>query len=44
MQSAEYPFLCNLEYFFQTDVRLYFVMPFIKGGDLFKLIRAKRRL
>jgi serine/threonine protein kinase len=27
-----------MEYVFQTDVRIYFLMNFVKGGELFKQI------
>ena len=27
--QLDHPFLCGMKYFFQTDMRLYFVMPFI---------------
>lgn len=29
---------------FQSPSRLYFVMPFIKGGELYKIFKAKKRL
>ena len=44
MQGDRHPFLSHLEYFFQTEVRLYFIMPFIKGGDLYRLLKIKKRL
>ena len=28
------PNLCTMDYFFSTDERLYFVMPFYRGGNL----------
>ena len=35
--SLDYPFLCGMKYFFQTEMRLYFVMPYIKGGELYRI-------
>ena len=37
--SCDHPFLVNMEYLFQSETRLYFVMPFVKGGELFKIFR-----
>jgi hypothetical protein len=35
LESMEHPFLINLNFFFQTSERIYFVMPFMQGGELF---------
>ena len=43
LYEADHPFLCGLNYFFQTDLRLYYVMPFIRGGELFKVLETKKR-
>jgi len=32
-----------MEYLFSSDLRLFFVMPFIKGGELYRFFKAKRR-
>ena len=37
MTDIRHPFICNMEHFFQTDERLYFVMPYFKGGDLYNI-------
>jgi serine/threonine protein kinase len=42
--SCEHPFLVGMEYLFQSPTRLYFVMPFIRGGELYKIFKAKKRL
>ena len=39
MLEAQHPNLCGMEYFFQTESRLYFVMPHIKGGDMYAHMR-----
>jgi len=35
--TADHPFLAGMEYLFQSEIRLYFVMPFINGGELYKI-------
>jgi len=32
-----------MDYIFQDDTRLYFVMPFVRGGELYKIYKAKKR-
>ena len=44
MFSCEHPFLVGMEYLFQSSTRLYFVMPFIRGGELYKIFKARKRL
>lgn len=36
--SNNHPFICGIDYVFQNDSRLYFAMPFIRGGELYKII------
>lgn len=35
MFECDHPFLVGMEYLFQNDLRLYFVMPFVKGGEMY---------
>ena len=42
LESIDYPFLCNLVFCFQTEERIYFVMPFLSGGELFQHLRKFR--
>ena len=37
MFECDHPFLVGMDYLFQNDLRLYFVMPFIRGGELYKV-------
>jgi serine/threonine protein kinase len=30
-----------MEYLFQNEARLYFVMPFISGGELYKIVKKR---
>ena len=39
LETIDHPFLVKLIFCFQTEERVYFVMPFIKGGELFKHLR-----
>ena len=36
--EANHPFIVNMEYFFETDSHLYFVMPLVEGGSLKRLM------
>jgi len=41
--NIDHPFIVNMEYVFQSEFRIYFLMKFIKGGELFRhLIKIKR--
>ena len=42
--SCDHPFLVGMEYLFQTQTHLYFVMPFVRGGELYKIFKANKRL
>jgi serum/glucocorticoid-regulated kinase 2 len=42
LQSLDHPFLVGLVFCFQTEERLYFIMPFLKGGELFQHLRKFR--
>ena len=43
MFECDHPFLVGMEYLFQNDLRLYFVMPFVRGGELYKVFSAQKR-
>lgn len=34
--TFKHPFLARMDYLFQDELRLYFVMPFIRGAELYK--------
>ena len=41
--QVDHPFIVNMEYVFQNDLRIYCIMKFIKGGELFRhLVKVKR--
>ncbi len=35
--SCDHSFLVGMDYLFQSQLRLYFVMPFVRGGELYKI-------
>ena len=43
MLECDNPFLISMDYLFQNDLRLYFVMPFIRGGELYKVFQSEKR-
>lgn len=43
LQGFQHPFLVGLEFAFQTEAKLYLVMNFYKGGELFFHLRKVRR-
>ena len=36
LRQIDHPFLVNMEYVFQNQYRIYFLMKFVKGGELFR--------
>ena len=44
LKMDDHPFMANMKYVFQTEEEVYFVMKFVKGGDLFnQLLKAENR-
>ena len=43
LQKADHPFLVGMEYVFQTDQKIFFVMKFVRGGELFMHLRKVRQ-
>ena len=42
LQSLDHPFLVGMVFCFQTEERIYFIMPFIRGGELFQHLRTSK--
>lgn len=43
LYNVEHPFIVSMDFVFQNDFRIYFIMDFIKGGELYRhLSRMKR--
>ena len=42
LQTTEHPFLVSLIFCFQTEDRIYFIMPFMRGGELFQHLKNFR--
>ena len=43
LEHVNHPFLVNLAFAFQTPEKIFFVMHFMKGGELFQHLRASKR-
>ena len=43
LQKADHPFLVGMEFVFQTDLKIFFVMKFVRGGELFMHLRKSRQ-
>jgi serine/threonine protein kinase len=43
MQVANHPFIVKMRYVFMTEDKLYFVMDFIRGGELYQNLIKKKR-
>lgn len=43
LSHVNHPFLVSLQHAFQTDQKLYFVMEFMKGGELFQHLRRVKQ-
>lgn len=43
LMACDHPFLAGMEFVFQNDYRLYFVIEFLSGGELYKHFQKKRR-
>jgi serine/threonine protein kinase len=41
--KADHPFLVGMEYVFQTDAKIFFVMKFVRGGELFMHLRKQKQ-
>ena len=42
LQSLDHPFLVGMVFCFQTEERIYFIMPFVRGGELFQHLRTEK--
>lgn len=43
LEAMKHPFLMTLRFAFQTDSKLYFVLDYYRGGELFFHLRKKKR-
>jgi serum/glucocorticoid-regulated kinase 2 len=44
MLCVEHPFIINMEYVFQKEHRIYFLMDFIRGGEMYRVLQQSKRL
>lgn len=43
LNQVNHPFIISMEFVFQKPLRIYFIMDFIQGGELFKHLSESRR-
>ena len=43
MATIKNPFIVEMKYAFQTSEKLYFIMEFLNGGELFHHLRIEKR-
>ena len=43
MLGVKHPFIVKMQYVFQKNYRIYFVMDYVKGGELFHHLQLVRR-
>lgn len=41
--EAHHPFLVGMDYVFQSEYKIFFVMEFVRGGELYTHLRQARR-
>src|SRR4051812_38810410 len=43
LEDIDHPFVCHLKYAFQTDTKLYMLLEYFNGGELFFHLKANGR-
>lgn len=43
MLQVNHPFIVQMQFVFQREYRVYFIMDFMAGGELFRLMQRERR-
>lgn len=43
MFKCQHQFLVGMDYLFMSKLRLFFVMPFIRGGELYRFFKSRKR-
>ncbi len=43
LEDISHPFVCHLKYAFQTDSKLYMILEYFNGGELFFHLKANGR-
>ena len=41
--NTDHPFMVNMDYVFQTENRIFFIMRFVRGGELYRHLRAEKQ-
>lgn len=43
LEKVKNPYIVGLHYAFQTETKLYFIIDFLNGGELFTYLRKEQR-
>lgn len=43
LYQIEHPFIVSMDYVFQNEVRIFFIMDFVEGGELFRHLMKNKR-
>ena len=44
MLCVEHPFIIGMEFVFQRELRIYFLMDFVRGGELYRVLSKNKKL
>jgi len=43
LEKVKNPYICGLHFAFQTETKLYFLIDFLNGGELFTYLRKEQK-
>jgi serum/glucocorticoid-regulated kinase 2 len=43
LMKTNHPFMVSMEHVFQTENRIFFIMQFVRGGELYRHLRTEKQ-